>query len=198
MHLRVEGSAWSHLPLSHLSQSQKTANAPGKAQLTEDESSTDTGKEVDVYDTNLTQEEIQKVLNVVNANAAAERKRIARVFRGVEAEQLGCSSFFDTTFHFLPSALNTVETAIAELAAAVQERNQDRVLAALKAEALDLQGVEDSAAPHYVQVLAAVQQSLPEGTTFTRAQIQDAVDKANAEAEQEHQSEILGGWRNWS
>lgn len=55
---------------------EKTANAPERSHIDNNTTSSDT-KEVDIYDTNLTREEIQKYLNVINAAAAAERKQAA-------------------------------------------------------------------------------------------------------------------------
>lgn len=55
---------------------EKTANAPERSHAEESASSSE-NKEVDIYDTNLTREEIQKYLNVINAAAAAERKQAA-------------------------------------------------------------------------------------------------------------------------
>lgn len=54
-------------------QMEKTANAPEESHVDEGQD----GKEVDIYDTNLTREEIQKIVNVINATAAAERKQAA-------------------------------------------------------------------------------------------------------------------------
>jgi hypothetical protein len=82
-----------------------------------------------------------------------------------------------------------VDAAIAELAKAVAAGDQAKVLEGLKAPALELTNVDDGAAGHYLAELSAVQRSLPAGTDFTRAQIQDAVDKANAEAENQRISE---------
>lgn len=95
--------------------------------------------------------------------------------------------------------------AIEELTRAVEAKEQNRVLQALKAPVLELQGVDDQAAPQYVKELVHVQQALPTDGRLTRGQvslrrlvgcqliflplyqIQDAVDKGNAEAEQERQ-----------
>ena len=133
---------------------EKTANAPERSHAEESASSSE-NKEVDIYDTNLTREEIQKSLNVINAAAAAERKQAA------------------------------IGEAIEALSNAVDERDEGKVMECLQAPVLEIEGLDDSAGAFYVSELATLQDSLPEEEFFTVPQVQDAVDQANAKAENE-------------
>lgn len=60
-----------------------------------------------------------------------------------------------------------VEEAIEALSNAIDDRDSAKVLACLRAPVLELEGVEDGAAAHYLTELSTLQEGLPEGEFFT-------------------------------
>lgn len=59
---------------------EKMANAPDNAYLDGSDGANGCSNDVDIYDTNLTRDEIQRIINVINATVAAERKRVVGVY----------------------------------------------------------------------------------------------------------------------
>eukprot|EP00049_Salpingoeca_infusionum_P017332 m.352578 g.352578 ORF g.352578 m.352578 type:complete len:1576 (+) comp16555_c0_seq1:753-5480(+) len=106
---------------------EKTANAPEGAHLDDDGADAET---VDIYDTNLTKDEMQKIVNVINATVAAEKKRAA------------------------------LEKAIQDLSEAVDEGDATKVLACLQEPVMELENISDDNAETYLLQLAKVQAEL--------------------------------------
>eukprot|EP00730_Choanoeca_flexa_P000760 TRINITY_DN10325_c0_g1_i1.p1 TRINITY_DN10325_c0_g1~~TRINITY_DN10325_c0_g1_i1.p1 ORF type:complete len:1357 (+),score=486.70 TRINITY_DN10325_c0_g1_i1:58-4071(+) len=115
---------------------EKTANAPEASHLAVDSGSglhaegTDgaaagDNTEVDIYDTNLTQDEIQKIISGINTQASNERKRAA------------------------------VKAALTEVEQAAKDGDADKCLAGLKNPVLGIQAVEDDSKDQYVTAVNA-------------------------------------------
>ncbi|EGD72352.1 hypothetical protein PTSG_00372 [Salpingoeca rosetta] len=142
---------------------EKTANAPEASHVgLNDSQQAGDAEQVDVYDTNLTRDEIQKIINVINTTVAAEKKRAA------------------------------IEQAIQDLSEAIDEKNEEKMMTALQTPAMELKDVDPAFAPHYMVSLTALQNSLPDDEYFTVEQVQEAVNDGNdAAAKRKRVSEIV-------
>eukprot|EP00041_Stephanoeca_diplocostata_P037701 m.1438242 g.1438242 ORF g.1438242 m.1438242 type:complete len:2086 (+) comp25089_c0_seq3:340-6597(+) len=103
----------------------------------------------DIYDTNLTREEIQKTINVVNIAVAAEKKKAA------------------------------TDAALAAVAAAVEADDIEALKKALVDPLLGLTDVATDDAAKLARYLASVKAGIANGAEVTPALLQDIIDETN-------------------
>eukprot|EP00055_Hartaetosiga_balthica_P015715 m.94991 g.94991 ORF g.94991 m.94991 type:complete len:1619 (+) comp8935_c0_seq1:39-4895(+) len=108
---------------------------------------------VDIYDTNLTKEEIQRVVNTINKVAEAEKKK------------------------------KRIESLIQSISEAVDAKNEETMMTSLASNDLELKNVDENNKSFYLSSLTKLQDSLPEDEFFTVQQIQEAIEQANLHAD---------------
>lgn len=138
------------------------------------------GSESDIYDTNLTKDQIQKSVNVVNAAAAALRKRIA--FNAAIETINACVDNRDTG-----GLVTALSDPIADLSE-VESQNVETYLRRMTAAKLEMDGAT-AGSTHggeggYVDVSPGVR-------ALTQAEIQDCIDDTNASLTEEVTEQLV-------
>lgn len=118
------------------------------AQSTQDDASAEESS-TDIYDTNLTREEMQKTINVVNTVVAAEKKKAAK------------------------------DAALAAVAAAVEAGDAQALCTALTDPLLGLTDVHVDDDAKLARYLSSVKASIADGADVTAALLQDIIDETN-------------------